>query len=80
MYHVDVCMVHMLLSPTPAEVSEFVNAHMRGTRSKDNVLFVVGAVSSMLGGRAQRLVGGSASLLLSLMAACLYTRWLGVSL
>ena len=56
-YHVDVCMVHMLLSPTPAEVNEFVNAHMRGTRSKDNVLIVVGCCSVEYSGRARSTLG-----------------------
>ena len=57
MYHIDVCMVHMLPSPTPAEVNEFVNAHMRGTRSKDNVLIVVGCCGVEYVGRARSTLG-----------------------
>ena len=56
-YHADVCMAHMLVSPTPSEAEEFAHTHMRGTRSKDNVLFVVGCCSVEYVGRARSTLG-----------------------
>ena len=56
-YHADVCMAHMLVSPTPSEAEEFAHTHMRGTRSKDNVLIVVGCCSVEYVGRARSTLG-----------------------
>ena len=56
-YHADVCMVHMLMSPTSLEAEEFAHTHMRGTRSKDNVLIVVGCCSVEYVGRARSMLG-----------------------
>ncbi|RZN35487.1 MAG: DUF91 domain-containing protein [Methanosarcinales archaeon] len=50
-------MTHMLLSPTPAEVNEFADAYMRGMRSKDNVLVVVGCCCVEYVGRARSMLG-----------------------
>ncbi len=57
-------MVHMLVSPTPAEVNEFAHTHMRGTRSKDNVLIVVGCCSVEYVGRARSTLGWGARIVI----------------
>ncbi len=56
-YHANICMTHMLVSPTPSEAEEFAHTHMRGTRSKDNVLIVVGWCSVEYVGRARSTLG-----------------------
>ncbi len=50
-------MVHMLVSPTPSEAEEFAHTHMRGIRSKDNLLIVVGCCSVEYVGRARSTLG-----------------------
>ena len=54
-YHADVCMTHMLLSPTPSEAEEYAGTYMRGAR--DNVLIVVGCCSVEYSGRARSTLG-----------------------
>jgi len=54
-YHVDVCMVHMLLSPTSFEAEEFAGTHMRGARN--SVLIVVGCCCVEYSGRARSTLG-----------------------
>ena len=55
--HADICMTHMLMSSTSSEAEEFAHTHMRGTRSKDNVLIVVGWCSVEYVGRARSTLG-----------------------
>ena len=50
-------MTHMLMSSTPSEAEDFAHTHMRGTRSKDNVLIVVGCCSVKYVGRARSMLG-----------------------
>ena len=50
----------MLVSPTPSEAEEFAHTHMRGTRSKDNVLIVVGCCGVEYVGRARSTLGWGA--------------------